>query len=184
MRSLRRNSIGLFCLLLSCCQKIDPTTTPTAGSGEELPQVSGIQGTGLGTAAFPYSVADIRSGASATEGSAWVIGYVVGTAPGSMAAATFLASATNQSNILLSSDSLCTDTARCIPVELVSAKMRQQFALPNGSARFRKCVMLCGTPAVYLRNRRGLRNITAGLWLENFDVSEVAPQEWGIITLP
>lgn len=184
MRSLKRNSIVLFCLLFSCCQKIDPTTAPNTGKSDELPQASGIQGTGLGTVAFPYSVADIRKGASAAEGDVWVIGYVVGTAPSSMAAATFLASATNQSNILLSSDSLCTDTARCIPVELTSTKMRQQFALPNNRARFRKCVMLCGTPGVYLRNRRGLRNTSAGLWLDNFDISEVAPQEWGIITLP
>lgn len=182
MLSLRRNSVWALMLLLACCQKVELTPEPGQDTEEGKPaSTADIRGTGLGTQAYPFTPTDIRNGAKGGE--VWVIGYVVGTAPRAMTAATFDASSTNQSNILLSEDSLCTDTARCIPVELSSSKIRQQFALPGNAGHFRHTVMLCGTPSVYLY-RRGLRNVSTGLWLDGFDLSSIAPEQWETIILP
>lgn len=184
MLSLKRNSLLLLCLLLACCQKLDPTVEPGAAEAADAEgQDVAIAGTGEGTRACPYTVTDVRSLPLAGSDAVWVIGYMVGTAPTSMNNASFSASALNQSNILLSSDSLCTDTARCIPVELSSTKWKKSLSLPLNVHHFRKCLLLKGVPSRYLYNRKGLRNVSAGLWMDGFDIASVAPQEWGIITL-
>jgi hypothetical protein len=100
-----------------------------------------------------------------------------------MSNATFLSESQNQTNILLSSDSLCTDTARCIPVELSSDKWRKALSLPTNTLHFRKCLLVQGIPSRYLYNRKGLRNVSAGLWLDGFDIASVAPQDWNTIEI-
>ena len=183
MLSLKRNSLLLLCLLLACCQKIDLTTEPEgsdAAQDEEEPVA--IVGTGEGTRECPYTVTDIRSLPVADSEDVWVIGYMVGTARQTMSNATFTADADNQSNILLSYDSLCTDTARCIPVKLSTDKWKKNLSLPTNVAHFRKCLLVKGSPAVYLK-RKGLGSVSAGLWLDGFDVSSVAPQEWDVIEI-
>jgi len=171
----------LLCLLLACCQKADTTVEPDDADRTDDMEVA-IAGTGEGTRTCPYTVTDIRSLPLSGE-EVWVIGYMVGTAPTSMNNASFSASATNQSNILLSSDSLCTDTARCIPVELSSSKWKKSLSLPMNVGHFRKCLLVKGIPSRYLYNRKGLRSISAGLWMDGFDISSVTPQEWGSIIL-
>lgn len=184
MLSLKRNSLLLLCLMLAGCQKLDTTVEPgTAEAADDSEQDVAIVGTGEGTRACPYTVTDIRSLSLSGSDAVWVIGYMVGTAPTSMNNATFSASATNQSNILLSLDSLCTDTARCIPVELSSSKWKNSLSLPMNVEHFRKCLLVKGVPSRYLYNRKGLRSVSAGLWMDGFDIASVAPQEWGIITL-
>lgn len=182
MLSLKRNS-WLLCLLLSCCQKADLTVEPEntdAAEGEAKP-VS-IIGTGEGSRQCPYTVTDLLAAEDMSDEPVWVIGYMVGTAPRSMNNAVFTTEADNQSNILLSDDSLCTDTDRCIPVELSSAKSKTNFSLPTNTSHFRKCIVLEGTPSTYLY-RKGLRKVSAGLWMDGFDISTVAPQGWNYITI-
>lgn len=180
----KRNSLALLCLMLACCQKIDLTVTPEEGNttSSNTVQTANIVGTGEGTMERPYTVTDIRSAVHAGKDSVWVIGYMVGTAPRSMGNAVFSSDATNQSNILLSNDSLSTDTAHCIPVELTTPNIKATLSLPTNTARFRKCVLVKGIPSTYLQ-RKGLRKCSAGLWLVDFDLSSIEPQDWGSILL-
>lgn len=181
----KRNNLQLrllFCLLLVCCQKIDLTVDPEGGgSSDDAEESVTITGTGEGSKECPYTVTDIRSMSLSGSEAVWVIGYMVGTAPRSMSNATFSADAENQSNILLSNDSLCTDTAHCIPIELSSEKWRKSFSLPQNVGHFHGCLLVNGIPSRYL-NRKGLRNVSAGLWYDDFDIASVAPMEWGTIT--
>ena len=177
--------MALLCLMLACCQKVDWAEPKDTASAEAHQVAATIVGTGEGTMECPYTVADIRAlGSSGSKGSEaiWVIGYMVGTARQAMSNAVFSIDATNQSNILLSFDSLCCDTACCIPIELSSAKNRSSFSLPTNVEHFRKCLIIKGIPSTYL-NRKGLRNVSAGLWMDGFDISSVAPQQWGEIIL-
>lgn len=178
----KKNSLLLLCLMFVCCQKIDLTVDPeSGGSTDDTEEPVNIVGTGEGSKECPYTVADIRSMSLSSSEAVWVIGYLVGTAPRSMNNATFSVDAENQSNILISYDSLCTDTARCIPIELSSDKWKKNLSLPANTGHFHKCLLVNGTPSRYL-NRKGLRSVSAGLWLDDFDIASVAPQEWGTIT--
>lgn len=180
-QKMRNNIWLLVVLLFSACQKIeifDDTEQQTGQNEDQHPKVVRLLGTGKGTAEMPLSVTDFMN--SDVDEPVWVIGYVVGTAPKAMSNALFTPEADNKSNILLSADSLCEDIADCIPVELTSTKMRNNFALGSDSGRFRQCLMLFGSPSVYLRVR-GLRNITDGQWLYGLDLSSFAPQEWNVI---
>lgn len=183
MLSPRRNSLLLLCLLLVGCQKIDLTEEPTdAKTTGATQQATTIVGTGEGTRECPYTPADVRALTLSGNEPVWVAGYVVGTARLTMKNAVFSPEAENQSNILLASDSLCTDIDLCIPVELGSEKWKNELSVPTNKQRFRKCLLLKAFPSTYL-NRKGLRSISAGLWMEWLDLSSVAPQEWGKITL-
>ena len=169
----KKNSIALLCLLLACCQEVDLDTKPSDGNQAATSangQSANVVGTGQGTMEYPFTVNDIRS-------------YMVGTARTAMNHAEFTAEAGNQSNILLSNDSLCTDTARCISVELSSDKWKKALSLPTNLVHFRKCLLVKGIPSPYLR-RKGLRNVSEGLWLDGFDIASVAPQDWDSIELP
>ncbi len=178
MLSRRKNSLVLLCLLLVCCQKIDLTADPDgAGTGEASEETVTIVGIGEGTMERPFTISNIRSLSLSGEEPVWVIGYLAGTARRAMSAAEFNIEASNQSNILLASDSLCCDTARCIPVELSTDKWRKSLSLPTNTSHFHKCLLVRGIPSTYL-NRKGLRSVSAGLWLDGFDISSVAPQEW------
>lgn len=184
----KRNSLVLLCMLLACCQEVDLTeyskestnSTPTETPAENVT----VLGTGEGTAEHPYMVEHIRSMSLSDGETVWVIGYLVGTAPTSMNNAVFNAEAKNQSNILLSSDSLCSDTACCIPVELSSEKWKKSLSLPMNVVHFRKCLLVQGVPTRYLYNRKGLRKVSAGLWLDGFDIASVAPLDWSPIEIP
>ena len=179
----KRNSLALLCLLLTCCQKIDLPVEPdnTDAAGNEV-QAASIIGTGEGTRECPYTATDIRSLELPSTEAVWVIGYMVGTARLSMSNAVFNIETDNQSNILLSTDPLCSNADLCIPVELSTAKNKTSFSLPTNTEHFRKCLLVKGVPSTYLK-RKGLRNISTGLWLDGFDISSVAPEEWGSIIL-
>ena len=179
----KRNSLALICLLLVCCQKIDLTTEPeNAGVADDSEKPATIVGTGEGTAECPYTVTDIVTLSLSETEEVWVIGYMVGTAPRSLNNAVFTADAGNQSNILLSSDSLSSDIDNCIPVELHTAKLKDSFSVLTNNEHFRKCLVVKGIPKTYLY-KNGLRNVSAGHWLDGFDISSVAPTIWGSITL-
>ena len=183
MLSRKRNSLLLLCLLLACCQKIDLTVEPDETVSADLSeQASAIIGTGEGTRQCPYTVTDIRTSELFASDAVWVIGYMVGTAPRSMNNAVFNIDAENQSNILLSADSLCTNAELCIPIELSSDKWRKSLSLPTNTAHFHKCLLVKAVPSTYL-NRKGLRKVSEGLWMDGFDISSIAPEEWGSIII-
>ena len=173
--------------MLVCCQEVDLAEYEQDSADSNTADLQGkpvtVYGTGEGTTECPYTVTDIRSMSLSRNDSVWVIGYLVGTARTAMSHAVFSSDADNQSNILLSNDSLCTDTAHCIPIELYSDKWRRNLSLPTNTAHFRKCLLVKGVPSVYL-HRKGLRSISAGLWLDGFDIASVAPQDWDSIELP
>ena len=179
----KKNSLLLLCLLLACCQKVDltvePDDTKTANNSEEA---TAIVGTGEGTRQRPYTVTDIRSLDFSGNEAVWVIGYLVGTARQTMNNAVFSIEADNQSNILLSADSLCNNATLCIPVELSSDKWKKNLSLPTNTMHFQKCLLLKAIPSTYL-NRKGLRKVSEGLWMDGFDISSIAPEEWGSIII-
>ena len=175
----KRNSLLLCCLLLACCQKVDFDAEP-AEEAETPEQYAAIVGTGMGSSQCPYTVTDIRSKELPASEPVWVIGYMVGTARQTMNNAVFRPDADNQSNILLASDSLCTDTTGCIPVELSQAKWKRLLSVPMNTEHFGKCLLVKATPSTYLK-RKGLQNVSAGLWMDGFDISTVAPTEWGLV---
>ncbi len=178
MHSRKRIRLLLCSLaLLTCCQKADLTVEPD-GMEEAHPVV----GTGGGTAACPYTVTDVLGMDTLPNEAVWVIGYMVGTAPRAMSNAVFSPEAENQSNILLASDSLCKDASQCIPIELSTEKNKLNFSLPTNATHFGKCLLIEGTPSTYLYTK-GLRKVSTGLWMDGFDISTVAPQEWGSIDI-
>ena len=183
MLSLRKISTLLLALLMAACQQVvltdDTDDSPTPDETEDFVSVVG---TGLGSMRCPYTVTDLCDTSLPGDEPVWVIGYVVGTARQAMSNAVFSPDAENQTNILLSPDSLCCSTDGCIPVELQSAKARTSFSVPTNRAHFRKCLLVKGLPSVYL-NRKGLRGVSTGLWLDGFDISSVAPQNWGSIEI-
>ena len=180
----KRNSLLLpLCLLLVCCQKVDLTVEPenTESSGKSDEAVA-IIGSGEGSRQRPYTVTDFLSLDLSANDTVWVIGYMVGTARQTMNNAVFSIDATNQSNILLSADSLCTDAALCMPVKLATDKWKKDLSLPTNTQHFQKCLLVRGIPALYLK-RKGLEKVLTGLWMDGFDISSVAPTEWGSIEI-
>ena len=153
----KKISLCLLCLVAAACQKSDLT----ALNPDDSPS-------------------DIRSRSLAQDEPVWVIGYMVGTARQTMSNAVFRPDADNQSNILLASDSLCTDTTGCIPVELSQAKWKRLLSVPMNTEHFGQCLLVKAIPSTYLK-RKGLQNVSAGLWMDGFDISTVAPTEWGLV---
>ncbi len=164
-------------LLLGSCQRLALDEEPGSGTGG---QASLPTGTGLGTEGCPFTVGDVIDGtASEQGGTVWVVGYAVGAAYRTLAAADFSPHVTVASNILLSADSLCSDVTRCIPVELSTSKWQTLLSLPSNPDGYRQCVLVQGTPATYYKTS-GLRKVCAGRWLYGWDLSSVSrdPQEW------
>ena len=177
----KKISLCLLCLVAAACQKSDLTAlNPDDYPSDYDDAPARVRSTGDGLRACPYTVADIRSRSLAQDEPVWVIGYMVGTARQTMNNAVFRPDADNQSNILLASDSLCTDTTGCIPVELSQAKWKRLLSVPMNTEHFGKCLLVKAIPSTYLK-RKGLQNVSAGLWMDGFDISTVAPTEWGLV---
>lgn len=169
-------------LLLAACQQTDFNLEPEGGQSHTL--VQRPCGTGHGTAEQPFTTEDILNGnAPQDTASCWVIGYVVGATYQSIQNAEFKQHTTYTTNILLASDSTCTDIEKCIPIELKGAKMQKAFALAHNPNGFRQCAMLQGTIGTYFR-KTGLRHTTAGHWLHGFNLSHITPQEWQTDSIP
>lgn len=158
---------------------VEPENTETTGNSDEA---VAIIGSGEGSRQRPYTVTDFLSLDLSANDTVWVIGYMVGTARQTMNNAVFSIDATNQSNILLSADSLCTDVALCMPVKLATDKWKKDLSLPTNMQHFQKCLLVRGIPALYLK-RKGLEKVLTGLWMDGFDISSIAPTEWGSIEI-
>ena len=164
-------------LLATSCEKID---LEEEGEGNESVVSQTIpQRSGEGTQDSPLMVEQVINGDTLSSRYYWVIGYVVGSTYRNINNATFEASTTNESNILLASDSTCTSVDRCIPVELISNKIRQIASLASNPERHRQCIMVQGQYGRYF-SRSGLRDTRAAYWLPGFDIASIvtAPTQW------
>jgi len=166
------------------CQKLD--FSETEEDVDDTPENLTFIGTGEGTMEAPYTVGDILGGKTekSTDG-CWVIGYVVGATYSSIKNAQFDALTYYESNILLASDSMCQDYLECVPVELNTKAMKEKCGLPSNPERWRKCLLVKGTPGLYFKVN-GLRRAAAGHWLGQFDIKSILsePEEWTLDTIP
>lgn len=129
---------------------------------------------GRGTQLRPLSVSQVLSGMEPERTSgAWVMGYAVGATRQSMSNATFDASTDIVRNVLLSDDSLCTNTDSCIAIEFTTTSFQKQFSLMEHPEKHRQALVVCGQWGIYF-NRRGLRSVSAGYWLPGFDFSTLS----------
>lgn len=67
-------------------------------------------------------------------------------------------------------------------LELSTAGSKASFSLPANAGHFRKCLLMEGVPSTYLYTK-GLRRVSAGLWMDGFDISSVEPTVWGSIEI-
>ena len=165
--------------LLLGCEKVDiGDDDATEDANENFLSIKPTS-SGLGTQDAPLLVEQILRGDDIPSGESWVIGYVVGSTYRSMAMADFSGKASYTSNVLLSSDSLCADADRCIPVELATNAMQRLLSLPHNPSHHRQCAMVYGKPERYF-SRNGLRNTSIAYWLPGFCLSDIItlPSEW------
>lgn len=137
-------------------------------------------GHGRGTQEFPYTVAEMQEGAKPQSlNGCWVMGYVVGSTYLSFDNAMFEVPTPYDTNILLADDSLCTDVAKCIAVELNKTEIKKQFSLNRCPEHLRHFIVVCGVWGLYFKHT-GLRQVSQGYWLPDFDASTLtpAPTEW------
>lgn len=168
----------LILLTLSACQSIDLSEVGEEGGSsptiEQLPI-----GVGEGTAQRPWTVTQLLGNEIQNGLEGWVIGYAVGAAYQTLSSVEFSSGTSYDPNVFLSADSLCMTTARCVPVELTSNKMRQACAIPYNRSHFRQCLMVHGKVSGYFR-MVGIRSVDAAQWCDGFDIQLIDPQpeEW------
>lgn len=190
----------LLVTLLSSCENIDLANSPhstgsssTADSNTDSDVIPFPIATGMGTMECPYAIEQLLSHAdthrplsnthsntlsAALEGSdVWVIGYAVGEAYRSMGNATFTSPFTHGSNILLASDSLCSDATLCIPIELSTTKLKSAIALSNNDTLYHQCLLIRGTLQTYL-SIIGLRNVTTYRWFPHHRIPDAIDAWW------
>ncbi|MCF0198212.1 MAG: hypothetical protein HUK02_02665 [Bacteroidaceae bacterium] len=133
-------------------------------------------GLGLGTQLCPLTTDQVI--AESLTGEQWVAGYVVGSAYKTMNNCTFSATTPNTSNVLIASDSLCTDAEKCVPVELNTTTL-QQFSLAHHPQGFRQCLVVKGSLARYF-SHPGIRQVTQAYLLPDLDLSTLhnMKQDW------
>lgn len=159
------------------CDKYDWTEEESEATQEET-QVIVPSSLGYGTQIAPYTVGQVLNGGLKSS-QAWFIGYVVGSTYSTMNNAIFEAETNYTSNILISDSPECTSTEQCVPVELKSAKLQQEFSLHYNSSHFRQCIMVRGRYNKYFRVN-GIRDLQAAYYLPGFDISTIkpTPTEW------
>lgn len=117
---------------------------------------------GNGTAETPFTVQDIKHGASG-DGK-WVTGYIVGCIDGmSMAdGAQFTAPFNSNTNIMLAPEAGCTDVNQCIPIQL-PADLRSALSLQSQPGNLGKQVSLYGNITTYF-GATGLKDTSGYTW--------------------
>lgn len=162
--------------LLPSCEKVE--LDPDNPNGNVVEQVRPTS-LGLGTQLSPFTVSHILSEQADAGSIAWVCGYVVGSTYRTMNNAEFSASTTYSGNILLSDDSLCTDKAECIAIELSTSAMQKSLSLVDNPQYYRQCVLVEGKVGRYF-SQPGIRSAQTGYCLPGFDVSTIdtSPEGW------
>jgi hypothetical protein len=104
---------------------------------------------GDGTEEKPYTVTDIKNGATGTE--AWVKGYIVGWVDGQVLStgANFNSSATSQTNVLIAASADVTSVADCIPIQLPSGDIRTAVNLQSNPGNLGKLLEIKGSIESY-----------------------------------
>lgn len=174
-------SLSALLLLFQACEKASLEEVMADGKtmGTEKTSTLGTtpSSVGEGTQAAPFTVGQVLNGEGMTSRTAWYAGYVVGSTYGSMLHPIWDAETTYTSNILLSEDSLCTDTKGCIPVELKSTALQKRLSLHHNPAWFRQCIVVKGTYGLYFRVN-GIRDVQDGYCLPGFILPTLSPTEW------
>lgn len=159
-------------LSLSACTKYNFDDPKADEHGNDVGTIRPIA-SGRGTQLRPLTVDEVMSGVLPESKSAcWVMGYAVGTTRQSMKYASFDAFTDVARNVLLSSDSLCNDVETCIPIELTTKALQQQFSLNAHPEKHRQALVVRGQWGTYF-NRLGLRSVSVGYWLPGFDFSSL-----------
>ncbi len=178
MRYLLHCSLLIILLALVACESYDYDST--SGSSQQSASYVEPIGHGQGTQTHHLTPDELISGQRPqTTAECWVMGYAVGSTYSSMRNALFEVPTAYSSNILLASDSLCTDYDQCIAVGLTTNSMKNQFSLMYNEDRFRQFVVLCGTYGTYF-SKYGLTRVADGYWIPNFDLSTIVipPEQW------
>lgn len=130
----------------------------TPYEGGEEPGIP--SGSGDGTEAKPYTVAQIQAGATGTD--VWTTGYIVGWVDGMNYAegAKFTTPATVATNILIADTNDAKDAAKCIPVQLPTGDVRSKLNLQDNPSLLGKQVTLKATIESYF-GQNGLKNTSA-----------------------
>ncbi|MCH5326857.1 MAG: hypothetical protein J1E29_06615, partial [Duncaniella sp.] len=136
-----------------------PTEYRLEGAGTDTP-VTPPAGTGDGSKENPFTVAQVP-GLNNPGSTAWVEGYIVGTAPG-MSADTFTsatgADAAN-TNIFIADSPNETDYTKCVPVQLPSGAIRTALSLQAHPEHLGKKVKVFGSLEKYF-GMAGVKTVT------------------------
>ena len=130
---------------------------------------------GDGTAASPYSVGSVISGATGTG--VWVTGYIVGWIDGMSLAegAKFSVPATSTSNLLLAQTPDETNAGNCIPVALTNGSVcRTDLNLKDHADNLGKQVTIKGNLEKYF-GAAGVKETTAYVWGDKGDDTATPP---------
>lgn len=165
--------------LFSACEMNDFSDE---GKGDE-PVAVVPAGHGKGTQERPYTPDELLAGGGLPYGEAvWVMGYAVGSTIESMENAWFDVPTEYEHNILLSNDSLCSDPADCIAVELSGSEMQLRYSLAFQPGSFQRFLVVRGTLGSYFK-QAGIRKADAAYWIDGFDLTRICPprQEWDVV---
>lgn len=120
----------------------------TTGSAADF-VLEGQQGEGDGTEANPFSVAQVKAGASGTD--KWVSGYIVGWVDGMSLkdGAKFTVPAASSSNILMAASATEKDYNNCVPVQLPIGDLRGAINLMDNPTNLGKKLAIKGNLVAY-----------------------------------
>lgn len=115
---------------------------------------------GTGTKEAPFNCSQVLMG-TATGSDVWTVGYIVGWIDGKTLAdgATFNASATVQTNLLIAATQGETDVNKCIPVQLPAGAVRSALNLQSNPGNFGKEVKLRGSLEKYF-GANGIKTVS------------------------
>ncbi len=169
----------MLALFITGCELEDYSELTGETDDEESVQPVGH---GLGTQLKPYTPTELLDGDATSGQQAWVMGYAVGSTYQSMKNAVFSVPTTYSRNILLATDTLCTDPTQCIAVELTTTARQEKFSLASQPERLHQLVVVQGTLGTYF-SQAGVREVTDGYWLPDFYPSFISttPEEWSEI---
>lgn len=124
--------------------------TDNSGSADEFELEGQVDPEGNGTEDSPYTVTQIKNGASGTG--VWIKGYIVGWVDGKALdenGAKFTTPATVQTNVLLAASADVKDYTKCIPIQLPTGDVRSAINLQSNPTNLGKTVSLFGNIAAY-----------------------------------
>lgn len=132
-------------------QGVKPCTSYVL-DGETPTPPAPVETVGNGTEAKPYTVADVLAMNNTVPGTAWVTGYIVGSATGQSASETFSTGTgenASASNIFIAASASETNYQNCIPVQLPVGDIRTALNLKDNAANLGKKLEIYGSLEKY-----------------------------------